>query len=188
MSPRRRPAPITTAGNCFATLEPQRLLATSIRSYGSRPSPGRHPNARRRASPFSLSKNSRRHSRGAILPGVCRNVRASEKRGRRESRAPTAPAVPCAKNALKEAHGLTTGTAETSRLSPRNGFNGFLRALPGEAAFLAPVVSAILRTDVAPGSRRQDHTTSPSASGVSSARLEAALTPLASTAFPTNVP
>src|SRR5215470_18346350 len=94
---------------------------------------------RRDKQQIQFSKNKRRHSRGAILPGACRNVRASEKRGRRESRAPTAPAVPCAKNALKEAHGLTTGTAETSRLSPRNGFNGFLRALPGEAAFLAPV-------------------------------------------------
>jgi hypothetical protein len=36
-----------------------------------------------------------------------------------------------------------------------------IRDLPGEAAFLAPVVSAILRAGVAPGSPRQDHTTSP---------------------------
>src|SRR5262245_11240929 len=43
-----------------------------------------------------------------------------------------------------------------------------IRTLPGEAAFLAPVVSAILRADVAPGSRRQDHTTSPYAANVSS--------------------
>src|SRR5262249_18184830 len=36
MSPRRRPGPTTTAGGCFATLEPQQFLATNIRGYGSR--------------------------------------------------------------------------------------------------------------------------------------------------------
>jgi hypothetical protein len=40
-----------------------------------------------------------------------------------------------------------------------------IRALPGEAAFLAPVVNGKLAANVAPGSRRQDHTTSPYAVG-----------------------
>jgi hypothetical protein len=44
-----------------------------------------------------------------------------------------------------------------------SGFNGFLRALPGERAFLSPS-SALLLADLTPASRRQDHTTSPSAS------------------------
>ena len=48
-----------------------------------------------------------------------------------------------------------------------------IRDLPGEAAFLAPVVSAILRANVAPGSRRQDHTISPAAVSVSSGRKPA---------------
>jgi hypothetical protein len=43
-----------------------------------------------------------------------------------------------------------------------------IRALPGESAFLAPVAGGNDPTDVAPGSRRQDHTTSPSAAAFSS--------------------
>src|ERR1043166_2967235 len=37
-------------------------------------------------------------------------------------------------------HTGLTGTAETSRLSPRNGLR-LIRTLPGEAAFLAPVAA-----------------------------------------------
>src|SRR6202012_2336392 len=44
------------------------------------------------------------------------------------------------------------------RLSLRDGFNGFLRALPGEPGLLSPSSS-----QCAPASGRQDHTTSPSA-------------------------
>src|SRR6266567_9545095 len=47
--------------------------------------------------------------------------------------------------------------------SPRNGFNGFLRALPGDQACLTPS-PALLLTDLTPASGRQNHTTSPSAS------------------------
>ena len=43
-----------------------------------------------------------------------------------------------------------------------------IRDLPGEAAFLAPVAGGKDPTNVAPGSRRQDHTTSPSAAAFSS--------------------
>src|SRR5437868_15111968 len=43
-----------------------------------------------------------------------------------------------------------------------------IRALPGEAAFLAPVADGKTSADVAPRSRRQDHTTSPYAAGVTS--------------------
>src|SRR5437868_10110589 len=42
-----------------------------------------------------------------------------------------------------------------------------IRALPGEAAFLAPVADGKTSADVAPRSRRQDHTTSPYAASVS---------------------
>ena len=44
---------------------------------------------------------------------------------------------------------------------------GFLRALPGEVAFLATVAAWALPRSLTPGSRRQDHTTSPSAVNVS---------------------
>ena len=50
------------------------------------------------------------------------------------------------------------------RHSLRDGFNGVLRALPGDRAFLPPS-SAKRLADLAPASGCQNHTTSPSASG-----------------------
>jgi hypothetical protein len=58
----------------------------------------------------------------------------------------------------------------------RNGFNGFLRALPGDRAFLSPSL-ADTSANLTPASRRQDHTTSPSARRALSSEA-----PLASTA------
>ena len=57
-----------------------------------------------------------------------------------------------------------TGSAEAIRHSLRNGFNGFLRALPGDRALLSPsrVRCASIVTRLTPALRRQDHTTSPS--------------------------
>ena len=52
------------------------------------------------------------------------------------------PGADCARSTVckkvEVTHTVLTGTAETSRLSPRNGFNGFLRALPGERPVLPP--------------------------------------------------
>jgi hypothetical protein len=56
-------------------------------------------------------------------------------------------------------HGHTGFT----RHSPRNGFNGFLRALPGDRAFLSPSSADLSSANLTPASGRQDHTTSPSA-------------------------
>jgi hypothetical protein len=50
-----------------------------------------------------------------------------------------------------------------TRHSPRNGFNGFLRALPGDRACLPPSSAELLPRNLTPASGRQDHTTSPSA-------------------------
>src|ERR1700731_684258 len=61
------------------------------------------------------------------------------------------------------------GRTGTPGIPARNGFNGLLRTLPGDRAFLSPS-PALLHTDLTPASRRQDHTTSPSAkSALSSA-------------------
>jgi hypothetical protein len=46
----------------------------------------------------------------------------------------------------------------------RNGFNGFLRALPGDRACLPPSLRESPPRNLTPASGRQDHTTSPSAS------------------------
>ena len=70
---------------------------------------------------------------------------------------------PCVRNkkAHKHSHHGHTGF---TRHSPRNGFNGFLRTLPGDRAFLPPS-PAEDSANLTPASGRQDHTTSPSASG-----------------------
>ncbi len=55
--------------------------------------------------------------------------------------------------------------AETPGIPARNSFNGFLRDLPGDRAFLSPSsLRSLLLKNLTPASRRQDHTTSPSAS------------------------
>ena len=92
-----------------------------------------------------------------------------EIRGSRECRAFGSPA---ASRAMKESTRVSHHRfAETFRHSLRNGFNGFLRGLPGDRAFLPP--SPVLRcasivTELIPASRYQDATTSPSASAHSS--------------------
>jgi hypothetical protein len=84
-------------------------------------------------------------------------------RGRREDRVRAAPAVSHARCTKQNAH-EHTGSAEAVRPSLRNGFNGFLRALPGDRALLSPSsLRSLLPTNLTPASGRQDHTTSPSA-------------------------
>src|SRR5258707_14873713 len=57
---------------------------------------------------------------------------------------------------------FTTSPPESPGIPARNGFNGFLRALPGDRALLPPSL-ANESANLTPASRRQDHTTSPSA-------------------------
>jgi hypothetical protein len=59
-------------------------------------------------------------------------------------------------------------TPEIARHSPRNGFNGFLRALPGDRAFLPPSsLRSLLLKNLTPASGRQDHTALPYATRLS---------------------
>jgi hypothetical protein len=99
--------------------------------------------------------------RGAKRPSHARSVRLRY-RGRRESRVPAAPAASRAKNKAHERS--RRGFAGAVRPSLRNGFNGFLRALSGDRALLSPSSAESPSADLTPASRRQDHTTSPSAS------------------------
>jgi hypothetical protein len=75
---------------------------------------------------------------------------------------------PCVRNekAHKRSHHGHTGNV---RHSLRNGFNGFLRDLPGEPGFLATIAGHDAQASLAcliPVSGDQDHATSPSASDV----------------------
>src|SRR5450631_1464687 len=58
-------------------------------------------------------------------------------RGRGECRMPNAPAVSCAIVVIERTR-VTTSTPESPGIPARNGFNGFLRALPGDRACLPP--------------------------------------------------
>src|SRR5450755_4171905 len=71
-----------------------------------------------------------------MRPRFCK-ITPGKNRGRREDRVRAAPAVSRANSDRKNAH-EHTGSAETLRPSLRNGFNGLLRALPGDRAFLPP--------------------------------------------------
>src|SRR6202045_4397771 len=76
------------------------------------------------------------------------------------------PGVRCARSlacSVKNTRVSHHGHTGITRPSPRNGFNGFLRALPGDRAFLPPS-PALLSANLTPASGRQDHTSSPSAS------------------------
>jgi len=104
----------------------------------------------------------------AISPPICAsfilNVLPSNIRGRRECRALDAPAASYAKvKSIRVSHHGHTGN---TRHSPRNGFNGFLRALLGEPGLLSPSPAqcASIVANLTPASGRQDHTTLPSAS------------------------
>jgi hypothetical protein len=103
-------------------------------------------------------------------PEVCMSLVPPRDRGRREDRVHAAPAVSCARCTKQNAH-EHTGSAEAFRPSLRNGFNGFLRALPGDrlVVTVAPK-KRWLPENLTPASGRQDHTTSPYASMHSSAR------------------
>src|SRR5258706_12887235 len=74
------------------------------------------------------------HSRGAMCPRFASHVplktEGAGKAGRRSARSRA-----CSVVTKRVSHHGHTGI---TRLSPRNGFNGFLRALPGDRALLPP--------------------------------------------------
>jgi hypothetical protein len=77
------------------------------------------------------------HPATHFAPGPCQKIRALKNRGRRESRAPGAPAASRANEKSTQAKSLQVHR-KRSGLPCANGFNGFLRALPGDRALLSP--------------------------------------------------
>ena len=125
-----------------------------------------------------LNFNSRRCTKACVSILATRSARAVDKssaqRGRGERRMPVAPAASCALGSGRT-HTSNNEYPESPGVPARNGFNGFLRALPGDRALLPPspcglkVLSSPVEPNeppqhLTPASRRQDHTTSPSAS------------------------
>src|SRR5882724_3300693 len=100
-----------------------------------------------------------------MCPSLARTFRPT---GRREGRVHAAPAGSRAEKLRIGAH-EHTGSAETLRHPPRNGFTAYIVLSPvsGLVVTVIPEKRELPR-NLTPASRRQDHTTSPSASSVSS--------------------
>jgi len=78
------------------------------------------------------------------------------------------PAVSCAKRTVIDAH-EHTGSAETARPSPRNGFTTYFVLSPVSGLVCHRHCAGYSPRNLTPASRRQDHTTSPYAFAHSSA-------------------
>jgi hypothetical protein len=103
-------------------------------------------------------------SRGLMRPRFAGNFLALRSEGAGNAGRPMRPIAACA-GVVVERTRVSQVTPENARHSPRNGFNGFLRALPGDRAFLPPSsLRSLLLKNLMPASGHQDHTTSPSAS------------------------
>ena len=108
-----------------------RAASMSARGYGSPPSRGRRSENRHWSNStydFAISPR--------IPREFCISVPPSSNRGRRECRAPDAPAA--ARGVVvstRVSHHERTGSPG---IPARNGFNGFLRALLGDRALLSP--------------------------------------------------
>ena len=83
-----------------------------------------------------------------------------------ECRGLGAPAAARARAEVKEHQRVSQGHTEESPSIPRAMVYGLFRALPGDRALLPPSpLRSLLLRNLTPASGRQDHTTSPSASG-----------------------
>jgi hypothetical protein len=144
---KRRSNPFLPRGDmdCFASLAMTEALACPLHISNS--PPYKHG--------FAISPRLSREVCFEVLP--LRNQRAQGMPGAHRARSLACKII----KAHEHSHHGHTGF---TRHSPRNGSNGFLRALPGDRACLSPS-PALLLADLTPASRRQDHTTSPSASG-----------------------
>src|SRR5262249_21317311 len=79
----------------------------------------------------------RSRSRGALSPGLSSSVGPLLNRGRREGRALTAPAAPCAM-VVKNAHGLDRYSRDIPAF-PAQWFDGLYALSPGKRPFLPPL-------------------------------------------------
>src|SRR6201999_2345901 len=100
-------------------------------------------------------------ARSTIAPGFSQQHRPSISEGAGNAGCSDAPIVSC----VEKHTVVTTGEPRQSGIPCANGFNGFLRGLPGDRAFLPPSPrEASASRGLIPASRYQDATTSPSAS------------------------
>src|SRR6185437_14751219 len=97
-------------------------------------------------------------------PELCIFLRLENRRAQGKPGARCTRSRSCSVESTRVSHHRFTGTPG---ISLRDGFNGFLRALPGDRAFLPPSSPrSLLLENLTPASGRQDHTASPSARNV----------------------
>jgi hypothetical protein len=102
------------------------------------------------------------HLAARIAPELLPRTSAPKQRAWGMPGASTHP-QPRVQSEKKHTSVVTAGPAGSPGIPARNGFNGFLRALPGDRAFLPPSPAKKASANLTPASGRQDHTTSPSA-------------------------
>jgi hypothetical protein len=112
------------------------------------------------------------HSRDMICPSFAISLSLSVERAQGKPGADCARSTVC--NGERNAHGLDRYSRDIPAF-PAQWFDGLYVLSPGKRPFLPPLPAG-LTANVAPGSRRQDHTTSPYAAHVSSGE-RARLTP-----------
>ena len=106
-------------------------------------------------------------SRHGFARGLQIPLSSPSKEGAGKAGCRLTPAVSCAKTHSIGAH-EHTGSAETARLSPRNGFTAYFVLSPVSGLFCHRHLAKNFPQGLAPASRRQDHTTSPYALAFSS--------------------
>src|SRR5256885_2728396 len=106
-----------------------------------------------------LRRDDEKYSRGAFRPSDANSLPPSQKRGRRECRVRAAPAVSCAKVRKNGAH-EHTGQRKHSDIPCAMALR-LTSCSPRWSGLVVTVAGGTLPANLAPASRRQDHTTSP---------------------------
>ena len=107
----------------------------------------------------------RSHPRGVICPSHVVRLTLAERKGAGKTGRWLRPQHRV-QRIVKNAHGFDRYSRGNPAF-PAQWFYGLYVLSPGKRPFLPPLPAGLLPTGVAPGSRRQDHTTSPSAADVS---------------------
>jgi len=139
-------------------------------SFGGLPTRRSLRSKRRRVVALLLAmtvNDMRSHPRGTNLSGLCVFIGPLCRAGAGKAGCRRHPHRRVRRRATRDAHGFDRYSLDIPAF-PARWLYGLLRALPGERPFLPPLPMGRFPTDVAPGSRRQDHATSPYAAGVSS--------------------
>jgi hypothetical protein len=148
-------------------------MRTPKRSFGYRAAPGEgdsqraslaetapHPNPLPARTGRGRSKHTFAFSR-RISPEFCKETSRPPSEGAGNAGRWCARSRACSVGNTRVSHHGHTGN---TRHSPRNGFNGLFRALPGDRALLPPSpLRSLLLKNLMPASGHQDHTTLPSA-------------------------